>query len=147
MHSPEGATPHMVAVWTLLNRAATAARDGIEAALSSAGLPPLAWYDVLWEIEKAGAGGVRPFEVQDRLLLPQYGLSRLIARLEAAGLVIRAPSPADGRGQVVTLTDEGRRLRAAMWPVYSAALARHIGARLSADEAERLAALLAGLLP
>jgi len=146
MHSTEGANPQAEAIWTRLIRAATATQDGIETALAKAGLPALAWYDVLWEVEKAGDAGARPYELQGRLLLPQYGLSRLLARIEAAGLVSRAPAPADGRGQIIRLTQRGRQVRAAMWPVYSAALPRHIGARLTQDEADRLVALLSRLL-
>ena len=83
--------PTTTAVWTRLIRAGSALTDQIEAALKAQGLPPLGWYDVLWEIEKAAAGGIRPLVLQDRLLLPQYGLSRLIERLDRAGYVTRQP--------------------------------------------------------
>ena len=70
-----------------------AAMSRVESALKAAGLPPLAWYEVLVELERAGGCGLRPFALEEALLLPQYGLSRLLARMEAAGLVVRGSCP------------------------------------------------------
>ena len=107
---------------------------------------PLAWYDVLRELQRAPGGRLRPHEIERRLLLAQPNVSRLIDRLEHAGLVQRCPCPEDGRGQHVAVTQAGRALRRRMWPVYRAAIQRHLGARLESERAaEALAALLASL--
>jgi DNA-binding MarR family transcriptional regulator len=132
-----------VRAWGCLNRAQQAATSRVERALKAAGLPPFAWYEVLVEIERAGGCGLRPFALEEALLLPQYGLSRLLARMEAAGLVVRGSCPEDGRGQMVALTDAGRAMRARMWPVYAGAVQEAVGARLSEGQAEELADLLA----
>ena len=42
-------------VWAALARAHNRALNHIEHALKEAGLPPLEWYDVLWELEQAAA--------------------------------------------------------------------------------------------
>lgn len=131
--------------WIALMRAQHAAASRIEARLKAAGMPPLAWYDALWELERAGAPGLRPVALERRMLLPQYGLSRLLARLEAEGLVARCPAPGDGRGVIVTATAKGRALRRRMWRAYGPAIAESVGARLSAEEARTLASLLAKL--
>ena len=136
--------PEIVAVWTGLMRASRHVRDAVEAALKQADLPPLDWYDALWEIEQAPEG-IRPNALESRLLLPQYGLSRLIARLVEAGHVTRRPCPGDRRGQLLHLTDAGRAMRRTMWPVYGAALTRTLARALPEGEAPRLAALLKGL--
>jgi DNA-binding MarR family transcriptional regulator len=128
------------AIWTRLMRASTRIQDAVETALKAEGLPPLSWYDALWEIEKA-ATGIRPLALQDRLLLPQYGLSRLVDRMVKAGLVERLACDSDGRGQVLLLTDAGRAVRAKMWPIYASVLQAEIGA-LPQDVA---AALVQGL--
>ncbi|MGW5359481.1 bifunctional helix-turn-helix transcriptional regulator/GNAT family N-acetyltransferase [Actinopolymorpha pittospori] len=47
-------------------------------------------------------------ELRRQLALDASYLSRILARWEEAGLVVRAPSEADGRRQMVTLTEEGR---------------------------------------
>ena len=134
--------PDTTAAWIALAAAARGLTERIDAALKAAGRPPLAWYDALWELEKAGPDGLRPFALQDRLLLPQYGTSRLAQRLEAAGLVARAPCPGDGRGHVLRLTEAGRAARLAMRPVYAEALRAGLEARLSPGEAAQLAQIL-----
>ncbi|MCE8556061.1 winged helix-turn-helix transcriptional regulator [Ruegeria pomeroyi] len=138
-------TPDPFAVWLPLARAHKAILTHVEAELKSAGLPGLDRYDILWELEQAGPDGLRPFELQGRLLLPQYGVSRLVDRLARAGHLTRSACDEDGRGQVLVLTPEGARVRAAMWVVYSAAMQQAIGAHLAKGEARRLADLLSKL--
>jgi DNA-binding MarR family transcriptional regulator len=119
--------------------------DRTEEALNADGLPPLAWYDVLHELAEAGEGGLRPFELIDRVLLAQYSVSRLLARLEADGLVEKLPVSDDGRGQTVRITPSGRDMRRRIWTVYGASLTELMDNRLSAEELKALAALLGRL--
>jgi Transcriptional regulators len=49
-------------------------------------------------------------ELEERSLFTRSGLTRLVDRIEAAGLVRREPVPGDRRGVRVVLTPEGRRL-------------------------------------
>lgn len=132
--------------WIALSRAHSRVLNTVEAALKAGGHPPLAWYDVLWELEQAPADGLRPKELEPRLLLPQYGLSRLLARIQQAGLIRRHADPNDGRAHRLTVTEKGRETRAAMWPVYSAALSRTIGA-LPPDQSAVMAGLLRRVAP
>ncbi|MFZ4407149.1 MAG: MarR family winged helix-turn-helix transcriptional regulator [Paracraurococcus sp.] len=136
----------VIRAWTRLVRARQRVLSAVEAELKRAGFPNLAWYDALLELRRAGPEGLRPYQLEAAMLLAQYNLSRLVDRLEAAGHLARAPSPADGRGQVLTITGSGRTLLAAMWPAYAAAIGRHVGARLDEPEAARLAALLDRLI-
>ncbi|MBO6716904.1 MAG: winged helix-turn-helix transcriptional regulator [Rhizobiaceae bacterium] len=131
-----------VSAWIALSRAQRVAFRSVEERLKSAGLPPLAWYDALWELEKAGEQGLRPFELERALLFEQYNLSRLADRLAGAGLVERKPCRDDARGHVLTITSAGRELRRRMWTVYSEAIEEAVGRRLGTAEAETLAALL-----
>ncbi|GIL01139.1 MAG: MarR family transcriptional regulator [Alphaproteobacteria bacterium] len=134
--------PATVAAWTGLARAERRARGRIETALKAAGLPPLAWYDALWELEKAGENGLRPFALERALLFEQYNLSRLADRLGRAGLIAKTSCADDRRGQVLSITDEGRQMRARMWRVYSQAIEEAVGSRLSPAQAQALADLL-----
>jgi DNA-binding MarR family transcriptional regulator len=127
--------------WVRLVRAHHAVMAQVEDALKAAGLPALEWHDVLREIDRGGA--MRPRDLQARLLLAQYNLSRLLDRMAARGLVERTACPEDGRGHMVGLTPEGQAMRARMWPVYAGAIEAALGARLSDEEAAALAALLA----
>lgn len=125
----------VVKSWARLVRAASLALSAIESDLKKAGHPPLAWYDVLLELRRAGEEGLRPFELERELLLAQHNVSRLIDRLEGKGLAHRRPADDDGRGQKVTITDQGLATLAQMWPDYAAAIQRHVGAKFK-DEAE-----------
>ena len=142
MTSPK---PNTISVWTSLVTANNNILDEIESALSQAKLPKLGWYDALLEIEKAGPDGIRPYELKERLLLPQYGTSRLLERLEKEGMVERQAVAQDGRGQIIRLTDRGRATRQEMWPVYAASLKGSVEDKLTDREAEELARLLGKL--
>jgi DNA-binding MarR family transcriptional regulator len=113
---------------------------GIERAVKDAGFPPIEWYDVLWELEREGPS--RPRDIQGRQLFPQSNLSRLLDRLEAAGLVERDTCREDARGQIVRITEAGKDLRRRMWKAHAAAIQDLIGSHLSDDEAAQLAGLL-----
>ena len=133
-----------IQAWARLERAHRAALATVEARLKAAGLPDLAWYDVLLELERAD-DGLRPFELQKALLFAQYNLSRLIDRMATAGYVARAASEEDGRGQVLHITRSGRAIRRRIWPVYAAAIEEAVGSRLSDADARTLADLLGRL--
>jgi DNA-binding MarR family transcriptional regulator len=132
--------------WIALVRAHQKTLSAVEADLKAAGFPPLAWYDVLLELRRAGADGLRPMQFEERLLLAQHNVSRLLDRMEKAGYVSRKAHESDGRGLRIRATAAGLDLQKSMWPVYGAAIERHLGARLDSDqEAARLAELLAKL--
>ena len=139
-------TDAVVTAWARLMRAQRLALQNVEADLKSAGLPPLGWYDALLELKRAGDGGLRPVELEGRLLLAQHNVSRLIDRLEAGGHVERRPCDDDGRGQMVVISRQGLELLKRMWPIYRAAIQRHVGSKLESDvDAAKLAALLDSL--
>ena len=83
--------------WVRLLRARHAVVSAVEADGKAAGALPMEWYDVLWDLERHEEG-VRPFELEQRLLFAQYNLSRIIDRLVEAGLVKRVVCPHDKRG-------------------------------------------------
>ena len=137
----------VVAAWARLVKAQHKVLGAVEADLRKGGFPPLAWYDVLLELRRADGEGLRPLEIEGRLLLAQHNVSRLVDRLEKAGLAARGPVAEDGRGQLVTITEGGRDLLRRMWPTYKAAIERHVGQKLEGEgEAARLAELLGRLI-
>jgi DNA-binding MarR family transcriptional regulator len=103
-------------------------------------MPPLEWYDVVLELEREEP--LRPRDLQDRLLLAQYNLSRLLDRMEKEGLISRERSPDDARSQLLRATGAGKALRRRMWPIYAAAIQAAIGDKLSDAQALKLAELL-----
>jgi len=131
--------------WIRLVRARHAVVSRLEADSKAAGALPIEWYDVLWDLERH-EDGVRPFELEERLLFAQYNLSRLIDRLVDAGLVRREVCPTDKRGQMLFITEAGRKARKATWPHYARGMNKHLGDKLTEAEAEKLAALLGKLI-
>jgi DNA-binding MarR family transcriptional regulator len=127
--------------WVRLIRAKQKALASIEQALSKAKLPPLAWYDALLELERAG-GSLRPFELEREMLLAQYNLSRLIDRLEKAGYVERRACAEDRRGHIIAITRAGKAIRRPTWSVYGPAIQAVVGDRLSPTQIDTLNALL-----
>ncbi len=73
-------------------------------------------YGVLYALSKAPEG-LRITELSGDALLTQGGISRLVARLEANGLLERVPDPDDGRASRIRLTEAG------------ASAQRHVGLR------------------
>ena len=143
----QGPSEAVVKAWAGLVLAQRAATSGIEADLKRAGLPPLSWYDVLYGLRRARRGRLTPKELEGEMLLEQYNLSRLLDRMEADGLVRRIPYPGDKRRQLIEITRLGRAMHKRMWPIYGAAIERHVGARVTQKEAEAVAEILGKLLP
>jgi DNA-binding MarR family transcriptional regulator len=113
-----------------------------EEALAAAGLPPLAWYDVLWAIRRAPKRRIRMAELASSLTISRGGLTKFADRLENAGLIRREPAADDGRGLYAVLTADGNALLRRMWPVYSRALREKFVSAISAEEAALIAAAL-----
>jgi DNA-binding MarR family transcriptional regulator len=80
-------------------------------------------YGVLYALSRA-PDGLRITELGEDVLLTQPGMSRLIARLEATGLVERIDDPDDGRACRIRLTEAG------------VAVQRQVGARHGRHVAE-----------
>ena len=135
-----------IAAWARLLKASAKLTDAAEANLKAAGLPPLAWYDALLELHRAGTGGLSPADLEREMLLPQYNVSRLVDRLESAGQAARLPHPDDARRQILRITRSGTDLIRRMWRVYRRTIAEEFAARLGKSDAERLAAILKRLL-
>ena len=134
-----------IEVWARLIRVSQTLAGEIETDLKAADCVPLSWYDALLELDRAGDPGLRPFQLQDRMLLAQYNLSRLLDRLAKAGYVARSRSLEDGRGQVLRITPEGRAARRRTWPVYRDAIQRRFAGRLDDESIGRLGDILARL--
>jgi len=110
----------------------------IERDLESRGLIPLVWYDVLVAISSAPGRRLRMRALADSLVLTRSGATRLVDKLEQAGLVRREIAPEDGRGAVATLTEQGLVALRRAWPVYARGINGLFLSRLSAREIETI---------
>ncbi len=97
-------------------------------------------YDVLYTLSKR-AEPVRFSELNQRVLLSQPALSRLVDRLAERGLVKREADPADRRGVRLSLTEAGMRLQHQIGRRHARGVAREMTARLSSGELRQLEAI------
>ena len=67
---------------------------------------PMTWFEVLLRLARSG-GQLRMATLAAQVRLSTSGLTRLVDRIEAAGLVERASCPEDRRGSFAVLTDAG----------------------------------------
>ena len=123
--------------WRALLRGQALVLEQVERDLAEANLPPLGWYDVLTELNKAG-GRMRIHELADAVILSRSGLSRLLDRIESAGLLRREPCKDDRRGAFAAITPAGKRMLDKMWPLYERRLAEHVHPQLPPEEAKAL---------
>ena len=71
---------------------------------------PLAWFDVLTNLYAAPDNRMRMQTLAESLILTRSGVTRLVDRVEKAGLVTREPAKEDRRGYYAILTEQGRNL-------------------------------------
>jgi DNA-binding MarR family transcriptional regulator len=118
----------------------------VEERLKAAGLPELAWYDVLWALERAPRGRLRMHELADNTVISRSNLTRLVDRLEAASLVVRDRDCSDRRGAFAVLTTTGRAMRRKMWTVYGPAISELFDGHLNAAETLQMRSILDRIL-
>lgn len=124
-----------------ISRLARELEARLEPVYKAHGLEP-GWHDVLATLRRTGPPyQLRPTEFADALMLTSSGTTKRLDRLEHAGLITRAPDPADRRGTLITLTPKGLEL---IDNVTEAHLdnERNLLAALSESEQRRLADLL-----
>jgi DNA-binding MarR family transcriptional regulator len=119
-----------LATWRAFLNAHARVTRAIGRELAHAGLPDLAWYDLLWTLYRQPGRSLRVKELASEVVLSPTAMSRFVDRVEAAGYVRREPDPKDRRALQVTLTEEGVGLLRRMWPVYKRGIERHFAAHL-----------------
>ena len=114
------------AVWRQLLCVETHLQDRLDQELREAHKLSLAEYGVLVHLSEAGPAGLRMSDLADRLLLSRSGLTRRIDGMVRAGLVERRSCPADGRGSMASLTDDGAARLAEAAPTHVAGVRRYL---------------------
>ena len=112
----------------------------LDAELAAAHGLPLSSYEVLLFLADAPDGQLRMAQLADSVLLSPSGLTRLVDRLEKAGLVRRESCPADRRGFEAVITDDGRAALAEARPTHLSGVRRRFLEHFSTDEMRTLSA-------
>lgn len=87
-------------------------------------------------------GRLRMAPLADELMISRSGTTRLVAKLEKDGLVVRTTSPADRRATWAELTPAGRDALAAARPIIDAVVATFFADHLTAAELRNTAKAL-----
>src|SRR5579859_2334216 len=126
--------PSRLVAWRSFLTAHAALINQIERELLEAGVVPLSWYDVLFALYEAPDRRLRMHELASAIVLSRSGLTRLVDRLEAEGLLFRERSETDRRGAFAVLTDKGLAALRETWPVYEKGIEEHFARCLSNEE-------------
>ena len=133
-------------VWRTFLTAHAAVIDRIERELAEKEVLPLGHYDVLLALAEAPERRLRMHELARDVVLSRSGLTRLVDRLEKAGLLRRERCDDDRRGCYAALTSDGMEALRRAWPVYSRGIAEHFGRYLDDGEVRVLEASLGRVL-
>ena len=94
---------------------------------------PTSWFEVLIRLVRSPGEQLRMSDLAAQVQLSTSGLTRLVDRLEAAGLVERQPCPGDRRGFNAVLTDTGRDALRRALPDHLDAIDRFVVQPLGGD--------------
>jgi DNA-binding MarR family transcriptional regulator len=91
-------------------------------------------YDVLVQLAEAPGRRLRMAELADAVLPSRSGVTRLVDRLEVAGMVTRERFDGDGRGVVAVITTKGVDTLRAAARTHLGGVVRHFVERMDKDE-------------
>ena len=106
---------------------------------------PLAWFDVLLQLRRSPDGRLKMNEIADAIVHSSGGTTRLVDRIEEAGLVERQNCPSDRRAIHVAITDAGNAKLDEALTVHLEYLDESLAKRLTENERVTLASLLTKL--
>ena len=116
--------------WRLLFESALALLDVLDDELQQAVGIPQRWYDVLVHLEES-PDGIQMNDLAERILYSKSGFTRVVDRMEAAGLVRRAHPDHDRRAILVVLTEKGAETKDTARRYHRDGIERHFAAHLS----------------
>ena len=99
---------------------------------------PLSYFESLYFIAGAPGGTLRVGELAKALRVTVGGTSKLVDRIEAAGLIARQTDPEDRRAARVALSRQGRRKLTAASKTYQQEVAALLDRALTQDEQQRM---------
>src|SRR5438094_5855085 len=123
--------------WRLYFESALVLTDVLDAELERDAGIPLRWYDTLVHLEET-PDGLRMNKLAERILYSKSGFTRVVDRMEEAGLVRRVRPENDRRSILVVLTDEGRNTMEQARRHHRHAIEQHFSQHLSDSDIKAL---------
>jgi DNA-binding MarR family transcriptional regulator len=125
--------------WTSeLIRLEIALWDRVNARLQASHALPLAFFEPLHVISRELEDSMRVGDLARSLRITVGGTSKLVDRMEEAGLIVREPDPGDRRASRVALTPAGKRKLNAAVKSYEAEVAAILAGVLSPEEQRQM---------
>ena len=127
-----------MAAWETLIRTVGLLLKAFERELQESEGLPLAWYDVLVQLNAVPEGRLRMQALADSVVLSRSGLTRLIDRMEQATLVRREASREDRRGYYAVITEEGKSVYLRARPTHHRGIYEHFTRHLDDADVQAL---------
>ncbi len=145
--SPSRIDAHECAhIWTMLRSVYTRINGRLEEEFARQLGITVNEFDVLLYVNGAAPGQIRLGDVQAATPLSQPALSRLVARLEAHGLICRKEAVADRRVVLLAATDAGRALLERSVRIHADIVRAMLVERMTDDEQQRLVQTLSRVI-
>ena len=126
-------TARALKTWVVLARAYAAVARAVEAEIAQHGLTTTE-FGILEALHHKGP--LLLGEIQRKVLVTSGGITYLVDRLVAKGLVTREPSPDDRRARYAVLTADGQQLIADIFPAHAAFLTGMISTLTEREQTE-----------
>ena len=123
-------TREQLAAWRVFFECAFALIDILDAELQDERGLTLRWYDVLVQLDEAG-GSCRMTDLAGRILASKSGFTRVVDRMEEAGLVKRERPRDDRRVILVSMTPAGDEALQAARAVHRRGIGEHFAQHLN----------------
>lgn len=130
-------SPERLRCWRLYFESAMALQDILDSELGQAAGIPQRWYDVLVHLEES-PDGIAMTALADQILYSKSGFTRVVDRMEEAGLVSRVRPPTDRRTILVLLTDKGSEVKERARRYHRDGIDRHFSKHLADTDIEAL---------
>lgn len=101
---------------------------------------PISWFEVLAMLCDDDGAPQRMNELAEGLLISRGGATKLIARIEEAGLVTRSTPPEDRRATLAQLTPAGLEAMERVAPVQMELIEEYFGRFLGGDDKQAMIA-------
>lgn len=139
-----GPTKKQLSNWRIYLETSFALIDILDAELQADANLTIVWYDALVHLEDR-TDGVGMTELANRILASKSGLTRVIDRMESAGLVRRERPPEDRRVVKVFINPEGAQTLRDARVVHHRGIQEHFIKHLTAPQLTALADALTGV--
>jgi DNA-binding MarR family transcriptional regulator len=130
-------SPDRLRAWRLFFESALALVDVLDVELELDAGIPLRWYDALVQLEET-PDGIAMNELADGILYSKSGFTRVVDRMEEAGLVRRVRPENDRRTILIVLTDKGTETMERARRHHRDGIERHFSQHLSDTDIKAL---------